>query len=265
MTMDTFERKGAFPFMSLPQELRQMVYKFALISECTQPRIANNFQRGWGPESYINYEPISAVTLLCTCRQVYHEANALLYSHNTFNTFCRPDGQQIWDILDLLAGEKGKQTLSNGWLVTRWTACEDAVAQAVSTIHDPDISKLPAWLFGGFMPGAVPRCAEWDPWVLKPVPGYDTNGFYIAGFLRKIGPSSAAKIHNLELTFSSLPNAADSLPLFSEILKQHIKGLRKLVIGRLIAVAFFFNSLHLLYVLIFHIPCHLFDILGQPS
>ncbi|KAI4099491.1 MAG: hypothetical protein LQ339_005918 [Xanthoria mediterranea] len=205
--MDTFERKGVFRFMNLPQELRQMVYKFALISECTQPRIANSFQRGW--------------------------ANALLYSHNTFNTFCRPDAQQIWDILDLLAGEKGKQTLSNGWLVTRWTACEDAVAQSVSTIHDPDTSKLPAWLFGEFMPGAVPRCAEWDlwdPWALKPVPGYDTYGFYIAGFLRKIGPSNAAKIHNLELTFSSLPNAADSLPLFSEILKQHIKGLRKLVI-----------------------------------
>lgn len=54
MTMDTFERKGVFRFMNLPQELRQMVYKFALISECTQPRIANSFQRGWGPESYIN-------------------------------------------------------------------------------------------------------------------------------------------------------------------------------------------------------------------
>ena len=240
--METFERKGVFPFMSLPQELRQMVYKFALISQSTQPGIAKSFQRSWDFEYPIEYEAISAVTLLCTCKQVYHEANALLYSHNTFTTFYRPNGSHIPDILHVPTDDD---------VFNPWTACEDAVAQAVSTIHDLDTSKLPAWLFGDFMPGAVWRCAGGDPWALKPVPGYHTYGFYIVGFLRKIGPSNAAKICELELTFGSLRNAADILPVYSEILKQHIKGLRKLVIGRLIALAFLLNSLHHLYVLSF--------------
>ncbi|KAI4266962.1 MAG: hypothetical protein L6R38_008456 [Xanthoria sp. 2 TBL-2021] len=114
----TFERKGVFPFLRLPQELRQMVYELALVSECIQPRIADSFQKSRYPELYIDYESISAVTLLCTSKQIYYEANIFLYSHNMFTTLYRPSGRQIYDILEVLADEKGlpKQGWSSDWI-----------------------------------------------------------------------------------------------------------------------------------------------------
>lgn len=244
-TVGTFERKGVFPFLSLPQELRQMVYKLALVSECVQPGIPDSSHKRRYPESYIDYESISAVTLLCTSKQVYYEANIFLYSHNMFTTLYRPSAQQIHDILELLADERGlpKRGWSSDWVARQWTACHDIVAQAVSTIPDPDTSKLAVWLFGDFAPGAVSRWDEWDPWALKPVLGDDPYGFYLVAFLRQIGPSNAAKIQSVELTLDSLPNAANILPLFTEILKQHVKGLQELVIGGSTAFISLFNCL----------------------
>ncbi|KAL8645952.1 MAG: hypothetical protein Q9226_007067 [Calogaya cf. arnoldii] len=240
-TAGMFERKGVFRFMSLPQELHQTIYELALISDCIQPGLADSFQRSRYPEMLVDYESIPAVTLLCTCKQIYHEANVVLYSHNTFTTFYRPTWQQTENLLQDLAEEKGValQDWTTDWAARQWKACHDVVTQAVSTVHEPDASKLPVWLFGDFAPGAVPKYKyhDWDPWALKPSLGYDHPcGFYITGFLRKIGPSNAAKIQRLELTLGSLPNAADFLPLFTHILTQHVKGLRKLVIGRLNAL-----------------------------
>ncbi|KAL8652972.1 MAG: hypothetical protein Q9226_004038 [Calogaya cf. arnoldii] len=144
-TVGMFERKGVFPFISLPQELRQMIYELALTLEYI-----------------VGYRSIPAVTLLYTCKQVYHEANVVLYAHNTFTTLCQPTGQQTDDLLDVLAKQKG--LTEQGWSLDR------------------------------------------------------------------IGPSNAAKIERLELTFGALPEAADIFPLFAEIIRQHIKRLRRLVI-----------------------------------
>lgn len=65
---------------------------------------------------------------------------------------------------------------------------------------------------------------------LEPVD--EAYGFYLVAFLRKIGAANASHIERIELTLGSLSNAADILPLFAEILKQHMKGLQRLAIAR---------------------------------
>lgn len=60
------------------------------------------------------------------------------------------------------------------------------------------------------------------------------TGFYLAAFLRKISPSNAAHIVSVELKLESRHAAADILPLFAEILGQHVKGLRRIITRELL-------------------------------
>ena len=116
-TVSMFERKGVFRFMSLPKELRQMVYELALTSECIQPGLADSFLRSRHPGMFVDYESIPAVSLLCTCKQIWQEANVVLYAHNTFTTFYRPTGEQSYNLLKDLANKKG--VILPGW-ATDW-------------------------------------------------------------------------------------------------------------------------------------------------
>ncbi len=65
---------------------------------------------------------------------------------------------------------------------------------------------------------------------------YDSDegeAFDFPRFLRQIGPLNAANIRNLQLTFGDLPRAADHLPLYAEVLKQHVFSLRELIISKI--------------------------------
>ncbi len=222
-------------------ELRYMVYKYALISPCAQPGIADIFQKPEYfhsleddediPDRYIYHESIPAATVLWTSKQVYSEANSLLYSHNTFTTFFRPKGRQIDEVLDALAearGQSGCPCSTGDWVARAWVDYHEVLAQGISQINSPDLANLPYWLFGDFAPSTVSRSDHWDSWSFDPVLG--PYGFFFAAFLRKIGRSNTAMIKSVELTLDTLLSGAGILPFFTEILKQHVKGLRALVI-----------------------------------
>ncbi|KAL8829853.1 MAG: hypothetical protein Q9170_005994 [Blastenia crenularia] len=219
-----YERAGIFNFMGLPLEIRHEVYKYALISNHIQPAVADSFYAQRHQDSAIEHETVIAVNLVRVSKQIYDEAIDVLYSRNCFTTLYRPSNEQIWDVIEVLSGKRdGGSTLSYAW-----TPLHASVSTAVSSIYDVDCTSLPKWLFGSFAPGFLSTDWKWDPWQRMTYEGYD--GFYLVVFLRMVGAHNAARITELELSLDSLPNAAGILPLFAEIIRQHMKGLRKIVI-----------------------------------
>ncbi|KAL8911900.1 MAG: hypothetical protein Q9171_003027 [Xanthocarpia ochracea] len=224
-----FERHGVFPFLSLPPELRYMVYKYALISPSAQPGIADILQKPEYfdsleddediPDRYIHHESIPAATVLSTSKQVYSEANSLLYSHNRFTTFFRPKGKQIGKVLDALAEARGHSSCpcsTGDWVARAWVDYHDVLAQGISQINSPDLANLPYWLFGDFAPSTVSRSDHWDSWSFDPVLG--PYGFFFAAFLRKIDFLNIYD-YDLDLTSKERNNshAQQAVVLFREL------------------------------------------------
>ncbi|PVH73102.1 hypothetical protein DL98DRAFT_520112 [Cadophora sp. DSE1049] len=63
---------STFPILSLPTEIRQSIYKAALPRPHPLGFVSHHSTPGLG------------VNLLRTCKQIYAEAHALVYTHNTF-------------------------------------------------------------------------------------------------------------------------------------------------------------------------------------
>ena len=103
-------------------------------------------------------------------------------------------------------------------------AAHPTIVRDVGRIFDPDVQSLPDWLF--------PNIAEYEEEPLKV--DYDCGlGHQFPAFLRQICPSNTAMIQGVELSFSSLPYGTDYFHIYSEILRQHMPRLRRLLIGKI--------------------------------
>ena len=74
-----------FPFLELPGELRNIVYKHAL----TTPETIDVMRYYWAMTECTRYKPEPplpslTVKLLCTNKQISEEGTGILYEHNTF-------------------------------------------------------------------------------------------------------------------------------------------------------------------------------------
>lgn len=79
--------------LSLPRELRDRVYVFALVSE------SPFWWPGKSPESGLrDGDNVSSVSLIRTCKQVYRESIDILYSHNKF-VFTHPSDCNMFRVV----------------------------------------------------------------------------------------------------------------------------------------------------------------------
>lgn len=255
------ERVGTFPFMLLPlgklflkpkfnfvskilkleerpanitKEVRRMIYKNLLITSCTQPGVPRKLRfdsKDNGPQ----HDELPCIQILRASKTINIEATTILYAYNTFTTLFVKGNDQIYDFLEAYGGPP--MDFPPGWN-PYWDAAMSGVVYAVARIFEPDIQKLPVWLFGS---------TDTEDRILQDTENWVNNSsykdseyscdFYEGGafdfprFLRQIGPSNAAEIRNVQLTFGDLPRAADHLPLYAEILTQHVTSLQKLIIG----------------------------------
>lgn len=76
-----FQRRGVFPFMSLPAELRRQIYRFAIV----EPHpIALDFRYRGPRQSVRVFARAKDLRMLETCSEFRTEMRSLLYSENSF-------------------------------------------------------------------------------------------------------------------------------------------------------------------------------------
>lgn len=182
----------------------------------------------WYSRAHVLQDDLSVPTpeLLRVSKQVNLEARDILYACNAFTTRNFPKAS----LCD--PRQEGKR-------VRQWAnalgECHSAITEAVSTIFTVEQEKVSLWL--------MPKWDEPDP-VLKLTrlfcqtdhyAGNDElciDGLPFIGFLRTIGSSNALQISTIELRIGDMPEAVDLLALYVEILKQHMTGLKIVVIGK---------------------------------
>ena len=195
-----------------------MILKNLLITPCTQPRlpVRSRYER---LRKYPQHDIFPSVQMLRVSKFVNTEATSILYTHNTFAGLSVEENDQLYESLEMHAYRAN-------------------IVDAVSKIFEPNLQRLPAWLFGLHH---ARKCSLRDTsvWVYNVTSRDqqcfneedDAFGFDFTRFIRQIGPSNAKKIRTVQLTFGDLPRAADRFPIYAEILKQHVTGLQKLIIG----------------------------------
>lgn len=174
-----------------------------------------------------------AVRLLQTSKIINEEASLVLYSQSSFVTQNYiPHSSRKGMMMDLsmfFAAAQFEKTHS-GVVELGQRFRQKLIVDAARTFN-PKREQLPLWLFGGYyiqcepVPGRI--AVGGFPKDFGPFPG-----FVFPAFLREIGPSNTAKIKDLEFIFPQLSRACHHFPLFAEILRQHIFGLKKLSIRK---------------------------------
>ncbi|KAF2250778.1 hypothetical protein BU26DRAFT_503406 [Trematosphaeria pertusa] len=136
-----------FPFLHLPAELRIAIYEAALIAPC---EVNASF--------HVRYSPIQGAALLRTCKQIYHEARAILYEKNTF---------RIDDFRPHLANQCGGGSQHATEWLTRIGAQNANLIRKVAT-EIRDLASIPCLLsFFTFLKEvcAVPAVEELSVWI----------------------------------------------------------------------------------------------------
>lgn len=176
---------------------------------------------------------VPAVHLLRTSRIINEEASLILYSRSIFvvrNHIQRPSQKELMRDLSLFFGAAQFEKKPSGVVELGQRFCQKLISD-VARAFEPKRGQLPLWLFGGYYTQCEPvpgRIAEGVfPSSLGPFPGY-----IFPAFLREIGPSNTAKIKELEFVFPHLSRACQDFPIYAEIVRQHIRGLKKLTIRK---------------------------------
>ena len=213
-----------------------MIYKNLLITSFTQPGLPHKFVSNC---KGLQHDGFPSVQILRTSKMINAEAIQFLYSYNTFTNVSIRAHNEIYDILDGYGALDREQTLACS---VDWAAFHVELVDAVGKMFDFDTQKLPLWLLGSNDPHDR-TFQDTEDWVTDSAhirrhdysSDYeDEVGFDLPCFLRQIGRSNVARIRTVQLTFGDLPRAAHYLPLYAEILKQHVTGLQKLIIGKTI-------------------------------
>ena len=109
-----------------------------------------------------------------------------------------------------------------------WAAAHLDLVRDVGKIFDLDTGNLPAWLFFDFVrAGNRNLCITYEFGLGRQFPA----------FLRQIGRANTGLIRVIELVFEDLSRSAKLLPVYAEIIMQHIPHLRRLMIGELQIIA----------------------------
>ncbi|OGM50631.1 hypothetical protein ABOM_000668 [Aspergillus bombycis] len=123
-TVKVWQRKGTFPFLRLPFELRYMIYKFVLCFGNIKfgKYLASSFVYPDRQGFWLQHNPKNnLLTLLAVNRQVYNEARRVLYGLNSF-IFQAPDtipvfligiGQENAELLQSVRWMSGPQHCEN--------------------------------------------------------------------------------------------------------------------------------------------------------
>lgn len=174
-----------------------------------------------------------AVRLLQTSKIINEEASLILYSQSSFVAqnyipHSSPKGMMMNLSVFFAAAQFEKKPSGVVELGQRF---RQKLIVDVARTFKPKREQLPLWLFGGYyiqcepVPGRI--AVGGLPGTFGPFPG-----FVFPAFLREIGPSNTAKIKDLEFIFPRLSRACHDFPLFAEILRQHMFGLKKLSIRK---------------------------------
>lgn len=163
--------------------------------------------------------------LFSVSKQISKEARDIFYGSNTFTTLFRPN-RRIDDVMETVADGDG--TDENVWHHHR-----NELRAAVRTIYSADPLDIPDWFIGDFAPGY--ESGEEKLSMFMPIGQtiYLPTGIYLPAFLRKIGAQNAAMITTVEIKLWSFKISTDALPLYVMTLSEHVKGLRKIIIGEL--------------------------------
>lgn len=208
--------------MLIKTELRQYVYKCALIAPSIQPDETTLRTRPRILEA-MGYVPTPA--LLRVSKQFYTEASPILYACNTFTTRHLPLAK-LYD---------PRQEEKQVWFwINHSGECHPVMVDAVSTIFEENQDKISPWL-------AIRRDGsdhvydfkELHRWIHRSAAEEERDGFrglLFTGFLRAIGCLNTLRITTIELLIGPVPEAADILVVYAEVLKQYMTGLKRVVV-----------------------------------
>lgn len=219
------------------KEIRFMVYKeFLAASFSSSPSLAVSKEYKKPPPESKSTEPgdAPAVHLLRTSKVINEEASLVFYSRSFFvalnYTPRSPEKDETKGLWFFFGAAQFEKKLSGE--VELGQRFRQKLIRDVARTFKPKREQLPLWLFGGyyirFNPVAGRIWEENFPNSLGPFPGY-----VFPGFLRQIGPSNTANIKDLQFKFPRLSRACHDFPLYAEIVRQHIFGLKKLSIRTL--------------------------------
>ena len=215
-----------------------MIYKNLLVTSCTQPGVPHKQNTRY---KGIQHDGFPSVQVLRVSKMVNAEAIPFLYSYNTFTNVSIQPNDEIYDILDEYGALDREQELS---CKANWAVFHPELVDAVGKLFEVDNQKLSPWLLG-----SKDLCSrlfqDTQDWVndcaLTRRDYYSSDddgvGFDFPRFLRRIGQSNTARIRTVQFAFGDLPRAADHLPLYAKILKQHMTGVQKLTIGKAISIS----------------------------
>lgn len=170
------------------------------------------------------------VAILRVSKTIYAEATPILYSKNCFAT-SHYDDSITWENRahkgsPLNRLPRGKELKAKPEASAQDMATNAKLAQDVSKIFTKHRGNLPKWLFGA----AYLRNPETSRLMKRPkIPGYS-----FARFLRQVGSRNAKEIRSLQLTTLARYKTCQvyyELPLYSEIIRQHMHNVQYLSLG----------------------------------
>ena len=212
-----------------------MVYEEVLItpfSSSLSPALAREHHRRFRVRTIGKPRVAPAVDLLRTSKVINEEASSILYSQSRFVALNHtPHSARIEKKdLSLTFAAAQFEKIPSGAVELGQRFRQKLIGYVARTFK-PNREQLPFWLFGGYYIRREPVAGRIGdtgfPGGLGPFPG-----FMFPAFLRQIGPSNTANIKDLEFSFPHLSRACHDFPLYAEIVRQYIFGLKKLSIRK---------------------------------
>ena len=174
-----------------------MIYKELLVTPSLPPFVGNQIQ---GPNGSKTFN----ASILEASKQINEEATKVLYGGNTFRTLYY-DARTFTDFGEHIQGgstphleaklEELKENLGYPWFT-------DSLYDDIASLFDEDF-ELEYWL----------------------------SDLTFPRFLRAIGPDNTALIKSFRFDLGSLPTARDRLPIYTEIVRQHMPNLEELTLS----------------------------------
>ena len=203
-----------------------MVYEEVLItpfSSSPSPALAREHHRRLRARTIGKHRVAPAVDLLRTSKVINEEASSILYSQSLFVALNHTPYSLTFAAAQFEKIPSGAVELGHRF--------RQKLIAYVARTFKPNREQLPLWLFGGYYIRREPVAGRIGdtgfPGGLGPFPG-----FMFPAFLRQIGPSNTANIKDLEFSFPHLSRACHDFPLYAEIVRHYIFGLKKLSIRK---------------------------------
>ncbi|KAL9102654.1 MAG: hypothetical protein Q9187_009099 [Circinaria calcarea] len=195
VTDEIEERKG------FDIDVRVQIYEELLVTPSLPPYVGDR-TRGENGSRFFN------VNVLAASKRIHDEAAQTLYGGNVFRTLYYDartftDLGEYMDHGSTLALEEKLAELQRERDVQQSSeASSDSVCNDIAHLFD-DGGEMAAWL----------------------------SDLTFPLFLRTIGPDNTARIQTFQLDLGSLPTARDRLSIYTQIVREHMPGLRRIVVA----------------------------------